>query len=368
MAEQINNEPVSTNSDDSMYFDTEGFDFLTLDDVVDEDASMGVTPKDAKDLATGKAQTKKQAAKDKAEGKVTAEDIEVEEEAEDADDVDFDELDEDEESEDEDADEADDSDEEGDIEVTDEDGEEVDFENYEITLPSGDNVVLKDLVQGYKDAQKLEAEKAEFENVQKEFLDKSESLGRMLELARLEADKVIEDYTDFDWAAYKKDDPVGYVENREFLDLYKRRRDEIQAAQAQLEEKKAATEKAEFESKAREAATVLARDIPGWSNDLYQELMLFAVENGSEPEEIAKCVDPVVFKVLHKAMQFDKGQQVVKAKMKRIGSPTKVVKPSAKPTSSKSEKDGKKTAVMKKLESGNFDERDLSNSFAFLED
>lgn len=336
-----------------MFIDTDNFNFFDLEDVVQEDTNeLGYSTKQTgKDLMT----------KDEI-ADLTGDD-EVEEDEE------HDELpDEDVEDEDEESEEAD---EEGEVEVTDEDGEEVDFESYEVTLPSGEVVVLSEAIQGYKNAAELKAERTEFETTRDAFAQESEKVAKYLELARLEADRVIEDYEDFDWAAYKKDDPVGYVENREFLDRYKARRTEIVEAQKAIEAENAEREAEEFKVKAREAGVILARDIPGWNNDMYQQLMVYAVENGANAEEIANSVDPTIFKILYKAMQFEKGKQVVKAKVKRVGgSPKKVATPSAKPapTTENGQKGAQKKAIIKKMENGGLNERELRNSFNFLED
>lgn len=334
-----------------MFIDTDNFNFFDLEDVVQEDTNeLGYSTKQTgKDLMT----------EDEIADLTGGDEVE-EDETED-------EVDEDVEDEEDESEET----EEGEVEVTDEDGEEVDFESYEVTLPSGEVVVLSEAIQGYKAASELKAEREEFETTRNAFAQESEKVAKYLELARLEADRVIEDYEDFDWAAYKKDDPVGYVENREFLDRYKARRQEILKAQEELEAEKAEKEAEEFKVKAREAGVILARDIPGWNNDMYQQLMVYAVENGANAEDIANSVDPVMFKILHKAMQHDKGKQIVKAKVKRVGgSPKKVATPSAKPapTSEATQKGAAKKAIIKKMENGGLNERELRNSFNFLED
>lgn len=338
-----------------MFIDTDNFNFFDLEDVVQEDTNeLGYSTKQ-----TGKDLMSKDEIAD-----LVGED-EVEDEGEHDALPDEDTEDEDDESE------EDEGEEEGEVEVTDEDGEEVDFESYEVTLPNGEVVVLSEAIQGYKAASELKAERAEFETTRDAFAAESEKVANYLELARLEADRVIEDYEDFDWAAYKKDDPVGYVENREFLDRYKARRLEIVKAQETIEAEKQAAADEEFKVKAREAGVVLARDIPGWNNDMYQQLMVYAVENGANAEDIANSVDPTIFKILFKAMQYEKGKQVVKAKVKRVGgSPKKVASPSAKPAPSTpgTQKGAQKKAIIKKMENGGLNERELRSSFDFLED
>lgn len=336
-----------TNENSMIIDDMDNFDFLSLEDdnaVVPDNLDGYNTKQTGKDLMTD--EELEEAGEEVEEDELPPEDEdESEEEAEDAEEA--------EESEDE--------------EVED-DGEEVDFESYEVTLPSGETVVLSEAIKGYKDAQALEAERAEFESIREKFAAQSQGVTKYLELAKLEADRVIEDYEDFDWAAYKKDDPVGYVENREFLDRYKQRRDEITAAMNEVQAERERKEQEEFQEKAREAGVVLARDIPGWNNDLYQQLMMFAVENGADANEIAQTVDPTIFKVLYKAMQYEKGKQVVKAKVKKVGSPKKVAKSGAKPTQTVDAKSATKKALIKKIETGTISDAELSNSFAFLED
>lgn len=335
-----------TNENSMVIDDMDTFDFLSLEDdntIVPDNVDGYNTKQTGKDL-------------------MTEEELEEVGDEEEADELPTEE-DEESEEEDEDAEEAEESEEE-----VEDDGEEVDFESYEVTLPNGETVVLSDAIKGYKDAQALEAERAEFESVREKFAAQSQGVTKYLELAKLEADRVIEDYEDFDWAAYKKDDPVGYVENREFLDRYKQRREEITAAMEEVAADRERKEQEEFQEKAREAGVVLARDIPGWNNDLYQQLMMFAVENGADANEIAQTVDPTIFKVLYKAMQYEKGKQVVKAKVKKVGSPKKVAKAGSKPTQTVDAKGATKKALIKKIESGTISDSELSNSFAFLED
>ena len=331
-----------------MFIDTDTFNFLDLEDVVQDDPNeLGYSTKQTgKDLMTEEDITDL-VPEGETEEEETEEEVEETEETEE---------------------ETEESTEEETEETPDE--EEVDFETYEVTLPNGEVVNLSEAIQGYKNASVLKAEKEEFEATREDFLKKSEGVSRYLELARLEADRVIEDYEDFDWAAYKADDPVGYVENREFLDRYKARRAEIVAAMDEIKSKAEAEEAENFKAKARESGVILARDIPGWNNDLYQQLMMYAVENGADAEEIANTVDPTIFKVLYKAMQYEKGKQVVKAKVKRVGgSPKKVAQATAKPApTSKDTVSTQKKAIIKKMETGGLNERELRNSFNYLED
>ena len=240
--------------------------------------------------------------------------------------------------------------------------EEVDYEAYEINLPSGETVILSELVQGYKATKEIEEARQEVERIKTDFEDKAGHLQRHLELARLEADRVIEDYKDFDWAALSREDPQAYVENREFLDKYKERRREIVGCIEDLHKREEEEKVRATQEKAREANAMLARDLTGWGPEMYKSLCEYAVEAGYEKDYILNCTDAATFKLLHKAMQYEKGVQTVKAKVKRIGGPKKVVKAApAKPAVSDA---AKKQTMLKKAQAAG----DMAAMFHLLED
>lgn len=243
--------------------------------------------------------------------------------------------------------------------------EEVDFEDYQITLPTGEDVTLSELVKGYRDNSQLEEAVNQFNQDREAFIEQSNSIGKLLDLAKLEADRTIEDYKGFDWNRYKAEDPAGYVENREYLDRFIERRKEIVSAMEEREAALARDQAAAKEAAAIEAGQILSRDIPGWNKNLYEELMEYAIANGAEKESILNSTDPVMFKMLYKALQFEKGKQVVTAKVKRIGStPTKVVKPGAKPAPTEVDNTKVKATISKM---GTSRKANL-DAFAFLKD
>lgn len=256
--------------------------------------------------------------------------------------------------------------EEGAAEVTDEDGEEVDFEEYDVTLPDGSMVKLNEAIAGYRSAAELAEERAAFEQERAAFNSQSQDIKSLLELAKLEAQRVVDDYADFDFVGLAKEDPQAYVENREFLDRYKARLKEINSEMVHIKEAEEAEKVAESQRQAAAANAVLAKEIPGWNKELYTELMRYGHSIGMTEEFVTTCTDAGIFKALYKAKQLDQGKQVVKAKIKKIGTPKKVVKPTAKAT--KPVTNGKKAVLKKRIESGNFDQQDLGNMFDMLED
>ena len=350
---------------DDMVLDMDTVDFFSL-----EDTNISVketsTNKVAQTVAA-KSESKKAAVEEVVEDDEVSED----EDGENADDFDFDDINENEEEEVEDSEEdgeVEDSDEEGseEVEDSDSDEEEVDYEGYEVTLPSGETVKLSEAVKGYKDSQKLDSERKEFETIRDKFAEESKNTTRYLELAKLEAQRVIEDYEDFDWIELAKNDHSAYVDNKIFLEKYQQRYNEIVEAMDEIRVKEDEEKKSKLQEQARGCIAVLEKDLPGWGEPLYRQLMEYAVENGASSDDIVNCTDPMVFKVLHKAMQFDKGKATVKAKVKKaVTSPTKVVKATAKVDKVP---DSKKTVVVKKVKSGQLDSRDVSAMFDLLED
>lgn len=345
---------METNID--MVLDMDTVDFFSLD----ADDSIAVVDKAAPEKVPAKA---KAAPAEEVKAKEGSEEV-----AEEVGEFDFDSITDDGEEAVEEAEEASEEVEEETEEVSEESGEEeVDYEGYEVTLPNGETVNLAEAVQGYKSAAELEAARKEFENAKAGFENQSKEVANLLELAKLEADRVIEDYDGFDWAGLAKTDPTAYVDNKEFLEKYQIRQREIHDALKVIQEKKRADEEVVMQTRARDCVAALTRDIPGWNGEVYSNLLQYAVDNGADADDIKSCVDPMVFKVLHKAMQFDKGKATVTAKVKRaVKSPTKVVKAEAKETTTSVAP--QKVQLLKKLETGKADSKDVGNMFAFLED
>lgn len=283
-------------------------------------------------------------------------------------DVDFDQITDDGEPDDSEEEAVDEDDSEVEEEVEEDEEEEIDYEEYEVTLPSGESVKLHEALKGYRDAQALEAERTAFEETKQTFESNSQSVRRALDLAKLEAERVIEDYEGFDWATLSREDPQAYVENREFLDKYKSRHREIQGEMERVEGERQAEKDASFREDARKANEILSNTIPGWSKDLYVSLMTYGVkELGMSEDFVVNCTDPGVFAAIAKAQTLDKGKQTVKAKIKKLSSPTpkKVVRAQQKTTKVV---DNKKANMHKKISTGQFDQNDLANAFDMLDD
>lgn len=98
---------------------------------------------------------------------------------------------------------------------------------------------------------------------------------------------------------------------------------------------------------AKNAVTVLKEKIPNWSNDYYDKLRAYAVEQGFDPQIASQIADPNAILMMHKARLYDQGKAVkLKAKPKM---PTKVIKSSN--TQANDLKPTKDNAAMARLKS-----------------
>lgn len=89
----------------------------------------------------------------------------------------------------------------------------------------------------------------------------------------------------------------------------------------------------------QEAVKVLKRDIEGWSDTLYGEILSFGVSAGLDQQEVAQITNPAVIKLLNDARLYRAGKTVVAKKIKEA--PAKVLKKSNRenaPESAKAQK------------------------------
>lgn len=224
------------------------------------------------------------------------------------------------------------------VEVEDESGEEeVDYEGYEITLPSGEEVNLAQLVQGFKDNTALVAERTEFESIKADFESKSQNLVQMMEMSILESQQAVDSYSDYEWGKVSKEDPKEYADNREYFEHHRKRIKEVTAAYNEVKAKEKAEVELAEKTKIQDANASLVRDLPGWGPKMYEDLMRFAVEKGGfDQEYVTNNVSAAFFKMLHRNKTIEEGVQKVTAKVKKKVAPKKTIKnTSSKPTVSK---------------------------------
>lgn len=85
--------------------------------------------------------------------------------------------------------------------------------------------------------------------------------------------------------------------------------------------------KEQFQKQAKEAVEILQKDIPGWSNDLYSNILKSGVEQGFKEDAVKAITDPVAIKVLWKAKMYDDLQKAKPQVEKKVEKVPKVAKP-----------------------------------------
>ena len=167
---------------------------------------------------------------------------------------------------------------------------------------------------------------------------------------------VLEDlaaYADTDWVLEgQRMDPEEFAWHRENYNNLTARRDKLLSGAQGLEKAMGSRRQAAVQQEAQEAVKVLAdpeKGIPGWSDDLYTEIMDFAVEAGLPEDDVAQITNPQVIKLINDARMFRKGQ---KAAAKKVNLTPKRVRKGGGGERPANQQAKQQRAAMKKLASG----------------
>lgn len=110
---------------------------------------------------------------------------------------------------------------------------------------------------------------------------------------------------------------------------------------------------------AREAIKTLTdpkSGIPGWNEQMYNDIRRFAVETGMNEQVVNEMVDPVAFKVLHMAMQYQKGKKAVTKTKKIDKTPKRIIKGTPDEVVKKAKGDPKREVFKRLKSSGSVDD------------
>lgn len=72
-----------------------------------------------------------------------------------------------------------------------------------------------------------------------------------------------------------------------------------------------------------------AKGIEGWNQGMYNDIRSFAITNGLPTDMVNEITDPAIIKLLHKAMQFDRGQKALSKTSQVVKTPKKIIKSSS---------------------------------------
>ena len=144
-------------------------------------------------------------------------------------------------------------------------------------------------------------------------------------------DQQLGQYSNVNWQELSDND---FVEAQKHFFTYNQLQQQRSALVSQFEAKKqqiAAQQAQLIADRVAKGKEVLAKEIPGWSQETTQQLVSVGKEYGFSDAELNSIVDPRHVKVLHDAMQWRKLQQNSTVK-KKVSSAKPVVRPGAKDT------------------------------------
>lgn len=281
--------------------------------------------------------------------------------AEEADDEDLDEDDEDIEDAGDDLDEAEDEDdgEEDEDAEDEEDDDEDDQGQSGGAAPVADDAVVKVVVDGVEQEltvgslKRLAGQEAALTRKSQE----ADLVGRRAAATIQGAlEVVLEDlqaYAGVDWVLEgSRMDPEEFEWHRNQFATLTARRDKLVAGAKGLEQTMAARQAQRLKEEATEAVKVLSdptTGIPGWSEELYSDILDFAVEAGLPEDDVVTITNPAVLKIINDARLFRQGQ---KAAAKKVNLTPKRVRKGISSAPIEAGEDKRQAAVMKKLRSG----------------
>lgn len=111
---------------------------------------------------------------------------------------------------------------------------------------------------------------------------------------------------------------------------------------------------------ARHAVEVLQNDIPEWSDDLYNDIRAYAIEQGMDEATVNTVVDPIAIKIMHKARLFDQGKQVATVK-KKTAAKKKVLRSTKAPEGDRAVKARRMKKAQEKLSMRGSDTEDIAD-------
>jgi len=144
-------------------------------------------------------------------------------------------------------------------------------------------------------------------------------------------DQQLNQYANVNWQQLSDND---FVEAQKHFFTYNQLQQERSQLVSQFEAKKqqiAAQQSQLMADRVAKGKEVLAKEIPGWSQETTQQLVSVGKDYGFSDAELNSIVDPRHVKVLHDAMQWRKLQQNSSVK-KKVSSAKPVVRPGAKDT------------------------------------
>jgi len=187
-------------------------------------------------------------------------------------------------------------------------------------------------------------------------------LDALLERAKKQA----EPYANINFLALTKDPNVSSDELAALSDAAQKAFDNVRYLETELDGvvRKASEERQQVMiAQARETIKILSdpkKGIPGWNEEMYNNIRQFAVSAGMDSQVVNELVDPTAFRILHMAMQYQKGKSAVVKSKKVDKTPKRIIKGTPEETIKKSKPQPKKQVMDQLYRTGHVDDATLA--------
>lgn len=181
-----------------------------------------------------------------------------------------------------------------------------------------------------KEAETVREEAAKVYQSSREFIEANAVM--------MNVESQLKQYEGVDWNRLEQEDPVGAMSHwRQFQQLQGQRQQVAQYLQNAESERSAKAEQ-EIATRLHQTAEFAQREIPGWNQQVDQEVTKFATDFGFTAEQLRAAMTPQIYKVLHRAMLGEKLLQQQKSAPKpapKQAQPLKTVTAKASPAVTK---------------------------------
>lgn len=189
---------------------------------------------------------------------------------------------------------------------------EVDGEEYTVEAIRGLRDKAKDLQSGFTQKYQQVAQQ------RKEVEQKSEQAGQVLQFLENQLKAPLAQFEQVNWQELQANNPAEYQhlhnQYRNALNGY----NQVNNALKTFQDKAKQEADEAFKRKAVEAKATLEDMHQDWNNDLYRDVMKYAVDQGAPEEEITQEIRPWVINLTLKAMRADTGKIQAKPKPKSV--------------------------------------------------
>ena len=221
---------------------------------------------------------------------------------------------------------------------------------------------VKDLKRLYGQESSLTRKSQEAAELKKRAEDAATKHVTGLEALLARAKEQAAPYANINFLALTKDPNVSSEELSALSDAANRAFDNVRYLETELDGViKAAQEQRQTQmmQMAREAIKTLTdpkTGIPGWNEQMYNDIRSFAVSSGMDAQVVNEMVDPVAFKILHMAMQYQKGKTAVTKTKKIDKTPKRIIKGTPDEVVKSAKADPKRSMMKKLQQSGSVDD------------